>query len=563
MQQADVTQINERISALLSSPEFEKLLAGTNLHQELSRLLSQLRRQLLDQMSLFKRLTSISIALSREKNTHDLLERILTSARKLSQADAGTLYLLDFENRVLNFAIVQNETMGLNLRRDKSRMERFIPVPLEIDGLPNHSNVSTHAAISGNKINISDVYQARGYDFSGTREYDESSGYRSRSMLVIPMQNHEQEIIGVLQLINARHPETGNSRSFSVEDEEIVGALASQAAVVLTKTQLIQDLENLLNAFIQSVATAIDNKSPHTGRHVHRVVDLALMTALEINNSQEEPFAGISFTQDEITELRLASWLHDVGKIATPEHILDKRTRLESIWDREELIRTRFSLIAQHMENMHMREQTLSWENPGAGARDLQARLNAHWDDLDFILSCNRATAPLSDADVQRLENIASREYTINQEKTACLTSEELHHLSVKRGNLTRDERQAIENHALATQNILAELPFPGKHSRVAEYAAKHHERPDGSGYPFGLSDEQVPLQARILAVADVFEALTARDRPYKKPVPLDKALEILKAMKKDRHLDPDVVDLFIKSRVYAQYAARYLDAKK
>ena len=563
MQQSDVTQINERISALLSSPEFEKLLAGTNLHQELSQLLSQLRSQLLDQMGLFKRLTSISIALSREKNTHDLLERILTSARKLSQADAGTLYLLDFENRTLNFAIVQNETMGLYLRRDKSRMERFQPVPLEIDGLPNHSNVSTHAAISGNKINITDVYQARGYDFSGTRKYDESSGYRSRSMLVIPMQNHEQEIIGVLQLINARHPETGDARSFCVEDEEIVGALASQAAVVLTKTQLIQDLENLLNAFIQSIATAIDNKSPHTGRHVHRVVDLALMIAGEINNSQEEPFAGISFTQDEITELRIASWLHDVGKIATPEHILDKRTRLESIWDKEELIRTRFALIAQHMENRCLRGNTSFPGESGAGHEQLQESLWNHWQDLDFVLQCNRSTRPLEDEDIQRLEEIASREYTINQEKTACLTPEELRCLCVKRGNLTPEERQAIENHALATQKILAELPFPRKHARVAEYAAKHHERPDGSGYPFGLSDEHVPLQARILAVADVFEALTAKDRPYKKPVPLDKALEILKSMKKDRHLDPDVVDLFIHSRIYAQYEARHLDDKK
>ena len=503
-----------------------------------------------DTSHLLERLTSIGLDLSREDNISNLLEKILTSARKLCHAEAGTLYLLKEDENALNFEIIQNEPMNISLRRDVDRMDMFSPVPMQKKGRPNTENVSSYVAVSGEKVNIEDVYIAEGFDFTGTRNYDQKSGYRSRSMLVIPMRNHEQRIIGVLQLINARSPDTGKVRAFSSEEENLIEAMASQAAVVLTKKQLIYDLENLFNAFIQSIATAVDGKSPHTGRHVERVVTLSLALAREISRSGEGPLSDVDFTEDELEELRLASWLHDVGKIATPEHILDKRTRLESIWDREELIRTRFSLIAQALEN-NMLKQAADSKPEETGADSLKQQLKELEEDLGFILECNRPEKFVSDKDMSRLQSIAAKEYMVQGQNLACLTSEELVFLSVQKGTLTREERHAIEDHARATRKILAELPFPRKMRRVPEYAAMHHERPDGSGYPDGISGKTLPLQARIIAVADVFEALTARDRPYKKPMPMSRALEILQFMKKDGHLDPDIVDLFVENKVY------------
>ncbi|WP_052507023.1 HD family phosphohydrolase [Desulfonatronovibrio magnus] len=558
MQKARISGIIDNLNRIALSLESQGS-APEDLGRDLQYYGNELKSLLSDQVSFFKKLTTIGLSLSKEKNISDILERILKSSRDLTGADGGSLYLADWEKKVLTFEIVQNQAMNISLRADKFSMDKFAPVPLYHDNQqPNTKNVSSYVALKGEKVNIPDVYQAEGFDFSGTRAYDQKSGYRSKSMLVIPMQNHEDKIIGVLQLINAIDPETGAIVPFTNDAEEIVGALASQAAVVLTKTQLIQELENLFDAFIKSIACAIDGKSYHTGRHVDRVVELALTIARAINETQEGPLAKITFSGDELDELRVASWLHDVGKIATPEYILDKRFKLESIWDKGELIKSRFSYIALCMENEFLR-QNITKDESKLDSSELEKKKQLLMEEMQFVLECNSTGRFITDDEIHKLQKIASKSYTCNGQQFPYITPDELDLLSIRKGNLSPVERQAIENHALITRKILEQLPFPKKLSRVADIASMHHERIDGSGYPLGLKDDEILFQAKIVAVADVFEALTARDRPYKKPIPLTKALQILEFMKKDRHLDSDIVDFFIENRIYENYETHYL----
>lgn len=562
MKRSSVSKVLEKVSQILfEEGRGRRIWEGKVSEEDLRTMLKTLEEYIRDQVLFFNRLTTIGISLSREKNIENLLEKILTSARKITNADAGTLYLVDHINKRLTFEIVQNDSMNLNLKARGDVFDSFPPVPLEINGTPNLKNVSSYVALTGEKVNIPDVYQAEGFDFTGTKSYDANSGYRSRSMLVIPMKNHQDEIIGVLQIINALSPETRRPTAFVPEDEGIAGALASQAAVCMTKNQLIQDLENLLEAFIKSIATAIDDKSPHTGRHVNRVVDLVMLMAGELNSDNSPPFKEVMFTPEELEEMRIASWLHDVGKISTPEHILDKRSRLEGVWDREELIKTRFCLIALSLENQYLKKK----DGPSAEA-DKQADLDNYKleqeklkSDCDFLLECNKSERFINDQELARIEDIARRTYSFDGEKFPYLTPEELEMLSVRRGNLTHEERKIIEKHAEVTQKILGNLPFPKKLSRVAEFASMHHERMDGTGYNLGLGAKDIPIQARIIALADVFEALTATDRPYKKRISIEKALQILEYMKKNNHLDPDLVDFFIRNRIYEKYSARHL----
>jgi HD-GYP domain-containing protein (c-di-GMP phosphodiesterase class II) len=562
MKRSSVGKVLEKVSRILfEEGKGRRIWEGKVSEEDLRTMLKMLEEYIREQVLFFNRLTTIGISLSREKNIENLLEKILTSARKITNADAGTLYLVDQTNKRLTFEIVQNDSMNLNLQARGDVFDSFPPVPLEINGSPNLKNVSSYVALTGEKVNIPDVYQAEGFDFTGTKSYDANSGYRSKSMLVIPMKNHQDETIGVLQIINALSSETRRPVPFVPEDEGIAGALASQAAVCMTKNQLIQDLENLLEAFIKSIATAIDDKSPHTGRHVNRVVDLVMLMAQELNSADSPPFKEVEFTPDELEEMRIASWLHDVGKISTPEHILDKRSRLEGVWDREELIKTRFCLISLCLENQYLKKKG----EPSAEA-DKQADFDNYKleqekqkDDFDFLLGCNKSERFINDQDLARIEDIAKRTYTFAGESFSYLTAEELEMLSIRRGNLTHEERKIIEKHAEVTQKILGSLPFPKKLSRVAEFASMHHERMDGTGYNLGVGAKDIPLQARIIALADVFEALTATDRPYKKPITIDKALQILEHMKEDNHLDPALVDFFIRNRIYEKYSDKHL----
>ncbi len=411
------------------------------------------------------------------------------------------------------------------------------------------------------------------------------------------MSNHENEVIGVLQLLNAKDSESGEVIPFARDNEEMVISLASQAAVALENAQLIQSLKDLFESFIKSIATAIDEKSPYTGGHIRRVTELTMMIAHKINDAKEGPFAEVIFSEDELEELRIASWMHDVGKITTPEYVIDKSHKLETLCDRIELVKTRFDFIKQLTEKEYLqkkiellednrqrqeeREQRAEsskqkTEGSRQGESDEQyqkalARLETTYqEELSaieqarlFVIKCNAASRPMSDNQIEMLKQIARKTYEYNGERRPYLTKDELHNLSIRKGTLTARERKIIENHASMSIKILNQLPFPKKLANVPRYAGGHHEKLDGSGYPQGLTAEELPLQARIMALADIFEALTAKDRPYKSPMKLSKAVQILESMCTQNHLDSDIYDLFIKSGLYIDYAEKELNREQ
>ncbi len=523
-----------------------------------------LRTRVAELTECLERLTDIGLALSGEQSRDRLFEMIVDLARSITGADAGTLYIVDDRGSYLEWVVMQNDTMGVRLGGTSGRPILLPPVRLYgPDGAENHANVSSHVALTREVVNIGDVYDAQGFDFAGTRKYDASTGYRSRSMLVIPMVNHEGVIIGVLQLLNAKDRRTGEVAPFSPIGLESVRSLASQAAVALSNTQLINGLRDLLYSFMRSIAAAIDAKSPYTRGHIDRVVDLTMRIATEVNRQSDGPYADIRFTDDELEELKLAAWMHDVGKITTPVHVVDKATKLQTIFDRAKVVRTRFALITQTLRADRLQRLLKA---TGAGRDVASAVFNemeregkAIAADLEFVLSCNSPGEFMTDDRIARIREIAARTYVDGGESLPWLTPDEADNLCIRKGTLTDAERRIIENHIVVTIDMLSRLPFPKKLSRVPEFAGAHHEKLDGTGYPNHIGGDALSLQARILAVADVFEALTARDRPYKQAMKLSQAMRILDGMVKDHHVDPDVFELFAKSGVYRDYAVAHL----
>lgn len=543
----------------------EMLSSDPGLDKLLKTVVSEVKLYAEDQIKHIKRGVDIGMALSVHSDISELLEKIVDHARAMSGADGGTLYTLDKHKKNLSFRILQNQSMGIRMGGTSDYEITLPDIPLYPDGKPNFSNVASHVAITGKTVNISDIYQDGGFDFSGIGNYDKTTGYKSKTLLVMPLKNHEDKIIGVLQLLNAQDPETGQVVKFSSESEKLVGSLASQAAVALTNTQLIQELKTLFNAFIESIATAIDEKSRYTGDHIRRVVDLTMMIAAKIDGMETGPFKNIRFTEDQLEELRLAAWMHDVGKITTPEHVINKSTKLETIHDRIDLIRTRFRLIRASVENKYLKKK-IEILNEGKDFPDealdgeLAREVEMLEDDLKFIEKCNESSEYMSEEHVARIAEIAAKRYTDGEEKHPCLDANEVRNLYIRKGTLTDKERNVIETHATMTLKILEKLPFPTYLENVPKYAAGHHLKPDGSGYPRELCTEELPLQSRIMAVADIFEALTAKDRPYKKPMTLSQAVKILGFMKKDNHIDSDIYDLFIGSGIYKEYARKELN---
>ncbi len=513
-----------------------------------------------------KQYAKIGIALSAEKDINKLFEMIVEEAMSLTTADAGTLYILDKKNRQLRFEILFNNKMHTRLGGTSGSKISIQPVPLYVRSDQNYANVSSYVALTGKSVNIPDVYESGTFDFTGPKKYDEKSGYRSKSMLVIPMKNHEDKIIGVLQLLNAQEPGTKNVIPFSTDYEDLIASLASQAAVALNNVQLIKELELLFHAFIRSTATAIDEKSPYTGGHIKRVVELTSMIAEQINLSATGPFKDVVFTHEEMEELKIAAWMHDIGKITTPEFIIDKMTKLETIFDRIHLIDTRFSLIKEVLKTDCMGKKiSLLESTPSASEKILQldsdyekatAELDA---ELAFLKQCNNTGEFMSDDMLRRLKFIAAKTYTVNGKESTYLSKDELANLCIRKGTLTTEERHKIENHAAMTLKITNQLPFPDNLADVPRYASAHHEKLDGSGYPLGLTEKDLPLQSRIIGLADIFEALTAHDRPYKQPMKMSEALRILNFMQKDHHIDAEILALFIDSEIYKTYAVKEL----
>lgn len=517
------------------------------------------------------KLIKIGMALSSEKDINKLLEIMLDNVMEISNADAGSLYVLDKKKKQLNFKIVRNYSMNIRIGENDGNECVLPPVPLEINNEQNLKNVSSYVAIMGKSVNINDVYDVKGiFDLSGPKKYDAITGYRTKSMLVIPLKNHKNNIIGVLQLINSQDIETNEIINFSSYDEYLITSIASLAAVALTNAQLIQNLKELISAFITSMAAAIDEKSPYTGGHIRRVVDLSMLIAKEINKSDNEKFIDIVFNADELEELRIAAWMHDVGKITVPEYLIDKATKLEKIIDRIDLVETRFQLIETLIQKDHLNEKIELLNKEGhieSHIKQLEKKFQLTVDslrqDLNFIKSCNNTGDFMPEENIARIKKIGNKRYVFNNKSFPFLNDDEVENLCIQKGTLTDKERLIIENHAKVTQKITGELPFPDELSRVSEFASNHHERPDGKGYPNGFSGEQLAIQSRIIAIADIFEALTAKDRPYREPMNLSKAIKILEFMQKDNQIDRDIYELFMNAGIYKQYAKREIDPKQ
>lgn len=525
----------------------------------LNRLVHDVRQFTEKQLNQINRLAQIGTALSAEKNIDRLLEMIVDEARKFTNADGGTLYIMSDNEAELQFAIVQSDSLKTRMGGASGKITWPAVRLKNPDGSPNFSNVSAYVAISGKVVNIEDVYDAQGFNFEGTKKFDQDTGYRSRSMMVVPLSNHENEIIGVLQLLNARAPVSGNVISFSKESQDMTLSMASQAAVALSNNRLIHDLENLLESFIKTIATAIDEKSPYTGGHVRRVAELTMTIAEKINETKKGYFAEINFSDYQMKELRLAAWLHDIGKITTPEHVVDKATKLQTVYDRLGEIRVRFELLKKEYA---LRAQNSSLHNE-AGRFSSAEEVDAIIEELDkeykFLEELNNGAEFTSDENIRKIKEIGRRQCSLGKENIPLLNDDEINNLSIRRGTLNDEERNIINNHALVTHKMLSLLPFPKKLRHVADYAAAHHEKLDGTGYPHGLSNERLSLQSKIIAIADVFEALTAKDRPYKKGKTLAEALKIMQFMSKDRHIDENLYNLFIEEKIHLDYAMREL----
>ena len=514
-------------------------------------------------------LSAVGIALSAEKDERSLMELIVQSAKRLTNADGGTFYSRTEDNE-LKFEIMHTDTLGIHMGGTSGIPIDLPNVPLyDENGKPNHKMVAAKAAVTGETVNIRDAYNATDFDFSGTRAFDETTGYRSKSFLTVPLRNHEDEVIGVLQLINAVSRETSGLVPFSVADQELVMSLASQAATVLTKERLIKEHRTLFEAFIELIAAAIDDKSPYTGGHCRRVPELTLMLADAAAETRYGPLKEFMMTEDDRYELKIAGWLHDCGKVTTPEHVVDKSTKLETIFDRIHMVNTRFEVLKRDAR-IRVLEQKLEARDSGKRinekklAKALAAELEQLDRDREFLNVCNIGSESMAAEDQDRVKRIGA--YTLvngEGEEVSFLSDEELANLSIKKGTLTSEEREIINHHIVATMKMLESLPYPKNLRRVPEFACGHHEKMDGTGYPLGLTRDEMSVQARVMGIADIFEALTADDRPYKPAMPISEALQILGRMKLNNHIDADLFDVFIRKKVYLRYAQKFLEPKQ
>ena len=516
---------------------------------------------------LFRRLdqlNAIGAALSSERNIDRLLENILLAAKAITHADGGTLYRVSEDLQSLRFEIVRTDSLNIAYGGTTGEpiSAKFPDLPLyRDDGEPNNSMIAAYSAIHAESVNIADAYTEAGFDFSGTRKFDQMTGYRSQSFLSVPMKNHENEIIGVLQLINAIDPQTGTVQVFSTADQRLAESLASQAAVALTNRQLISQLEALFESFIHLINLAIDEKSPYTGGHCQRVPSLTMMLAEAADAANDGPLASFSMTDKDRYELKIAGLLHDCGKVTTPVHVVDKATKLQTIFDRIQMVDTRFEVIKRDAE-VAMLRAVMAGEPSDSAERRLQEQLHGMDEDRQFLRRANVGGESMKAEDQERVRRISRQYRWRNTEgrEVEFLTAEELENLTIRAGTLTQSERETINYHIVATIKMLESLPWPKHLKRVPEYAGGHHERMDGKGYPKGLKRDEMSIQARIMGIADIFEALTARDRPYKSGMKLSEALRILSNFRDNGHIDPDLFDVFVKQKVYLKYAEEYLD---
>jgi len=513
-----------------------------------------------------KRLQEIGLALSTEDDINVIFELIMDEAKNITNADGRTLYMISDDGKTMKFEIMATESMNFS-QGGTTGVEITIP-PMQLfneDGTPNHSSIVAYSANTGKIVNIKDAYKEKGFDFTGAKNFDKNTGYRTQSVLSVPLKNHENDIVGVMQLINAKDPKNDKTISFSDDMQNQVESLASQGAVALTNKRLVAELKNLFESFIQLIATAIDKKSPYTGGHCERVPEITMLLADAVEKTKVGKYADFSMNEDERYELYIAGWLHDCGKVATPPHVVDKGMKLETITDRIEVMDTRFEVLKRDAEISMLKKQIALIKKGSANGAiktletDLETQTNQLSSDQTFIQKTNRGGEFMEEEDQQRVSNIGNYKWKLEGEEINLFDEKDVRNLQIPKGTLLPEEREIINDHIVITIDMLEKLPYPKKLRNVPEFAGGHHEKLDGTGYPKGLKDEEMSVQAKMMAIADIYEALTAADRPYKDGKKLSQAMRIMGFMKKDYEIDQDLFEIFVKEGVYKQYAKKYL----
>jgi HD-GYP domain-containing protein (c-di-GMP phosphodiesterase class II) len=541
----------------MNEAETRKFSSDENLNTLLNSVIDEVSNYAERLGGQIKKMSDIGRALSGVHDLNTLLEMIVDQARNFTNADAGTLYIV--EDNTLRFQIVQNDSLKIRMGGKSGESIPFPPVELK------ESNVSAFVALKGVSVNIPDVYDTELFDFTGPKKFDQSTGYRSKSMLVVPMRNHENDIIGVLQLLNATNPISNEVIAFSQDYENLSESLASQAAVSITNAKLIANMTELFEAFVKVMATAIDEKSPVTGGHIRRVADLTLTMAEVIHDIDEGHFKDKTFSPDQMYELRIAAYMHDIGKVTSPVEIVEKAKKLQTIFDRIQYVRLRMAYIIQKIKlegqeaKIKILQNGSSPEKLNSIEKETLEKLMEIEEIQRFINKCNEPGEFLDDEILVRLKEVSEKTYIDDAgEQQPFLTADELVNLSIRRGSITEKERQKMQGHAAVTLKMLKQIPFTKKLKNIPDFAGAHHEFLNGKGYPLGLKGDEISFEGRLMAVTDIAEALTASDRPYKKAMPLETVYRILRSMVEGGELDPNLVELFIEKEVYKIYQKKH-----
>lgn len=497
----------------------------------------------------------IGIALSSENDIDKLLEMILTHSRNISEADAGSLYLVE-NSHSLRFKLSQNVSLDWSVKQNSL---------IEIDC----SSICGYTATSKKPLNLLDAYQiSSNFPFNFNKSYDEQTGYRSKSMLAVPMKNQEGRVLGVIQLINKRTDYQtrvpGNPLDmdrvipFRFDDLELLSSLASQAAVAIENLNLYQDIKNLFEGFVKASIFAIESRDPTTRGHSERVAEMTLAIAREINAINDGPFAKHYFDDKKMTEIRYATLLHDFGKVGVREEILVKAKKL---FPHElERLKDRYKYIQKSLEADFYRDcleyavkhgmDKFNLVKPSLEA-NFRSKILEIEDILEFLIKANEPSV-MEEGNFQKLLELANLQHIdLNGQMTPYLTERETHVLSIRRGSLSELERTEIESHVRHTFNFLSKIPWNKSLSRIPEIAYAHHEKLNGRGYPNHLDAREIPFESQMISVADIFDALTAHDRPYKPAVPIEKAIEILYFDVENNHINKELVDLFVQRKLY------------
>jgi HD-GYP domain-containing protein (c-di-GMP phosphodiesterase class II) len=511
-------------------------------------------------------LNRVGAALSAERDTGRLLDLILTKAREITDSDAGSIYIVETLRpapsdeaapthpalstaeavRQLRFKIAQNDSVALPFRE----------AVLDI----TQGSIAGYVALTGDTVMLDDAYvlpEAVPYTFN--RGFDESAGYRTRSVLAVPMRSPKGNTVGVLQLINAMRG--GAAVPYSARQRSLVTSMASQAAVALENSQLWTEIQQLFEGFVRASVVAIEARDPATSGHSFRVANLTVALAEAADRSDEGCFSSVQFSREDMRTIRYASLLHDFGKVGVREEVLVKAKKLYPL--QLDLLRERFKLARRSVECQSIRtrldyvlshgveayrEQCVGFEAQLAGEL---AVLDAHLADVQ------RANEPsvLPAGSFERLVEIASVTFSdVDGSLRTLLGEDEVKVLSLRKGSLSELERMEIESHVVHTYRFLSQIPWTGEIDRIPAIAVGHHEKLNGSGYPYKLAAAEIPIQTRMMTISDIFDALSASDRPYKKAVPIERALQILEAAVNDGELDRDLFALFVGARVYDRW---------